>query len=275
MDGIKQRVRSETFADHYSQARQFFISQTKPEQDHIVAALTFELSKVETPAIRERMVAHLLNIHDELATNVASGLALKKLPSPADAAMPTRGDLEPSPALSIIRNGPNRFEGRKLGILVTDGTDAALLKALQAAIHKAGALTEIIAPKVGGVKASDGSWIEAHQMIDGGPSVLYDAVAVLPSEAGTAQLLQHAPARDFVADAFQHCKFIGHSAAAKPLLDKAGVQPDKGVVPLTDKVVDSFVGALSALRIWDREPKVRLQPEPRARPEPSPGSSRP
>jgi catalase len=146
---------------------------------------------------------------------------------------------------------------------VTDGIDAALLKALQSAVQKAGALTEIIAPAVGGVKASDGSWIEARQMIDGGPSVLYDAVAVLPSEAGTRALLQHAPARDFVADAFQHCKFIGHSAAAKPLLDKAGVQPDAGIVPLAGKKdVDTFVGALGALRIWDREPKVKLQPEP-------------
>jgi catalase len=263
LEGVKQRVRSETFADHYSQARQFFISQTKPEQDHIVAALTFELSKCEVPAIRERMVAHLLNIHDELATKVAAGLGFKKLPAPAEAAMPTREDLKPSPALSIIKNGPNRFEGRKLGILVTDGVDAALLKALQSAVIKAGALTEIIAPAVGGVKASDGSWIEAQQMIDGGPSVLYDAVALLPSEAGTGALLQHAPARDFVADAFQHCKFIGHSAAAKPLLDKAGVQPDAGIVPLAGKKdVDLFVGALGKLRLWDREPKVKLQPEP-------------
>jgi catalase len=261
MEGVKQRIRSETFADHYSQARQFFVSQTKPEQDHIVAALTFELSKVEVPAIRERMVAHLLNIHDELATKVAAGLGFKKLPAPAEAAMPTREDLKPSPALSIIKNGPNRFEGRKLGILVTDGADAALLKALQAAVNKAGALTEIIAPKVGGVKASDGSWIEAQQMIDGGPSVLYDAVALLPSDAGTRALLQHAPARDFVADAFQHCKFIGHSAAAKPLLEKAGAQPDAGIVPLAGKKdIDLFVGALGKLRLWDREPKVKLQP---------------
>jgi len=259
MDGIKQRVRSETFADHYSQARQFFVSQTKTEQDHIIAALTFELSKVETPAIRERMVAHLLNIHDELATKVAAGLGMKKLPTPADAAMPTREDLKPSPALSIIKNGPNRFEGRKLGVLVTDGVDAAIFQAVQSAVKKAGAVAEIIAPKVGGVKASDGTWIEAQQMIDGGPSVLYDAVAILASEAGVAKLLQHAPARDFVADAFQHCKFIGHTAAAKPLLDKAGVKPDAGIVPLAGKKdVDQFVGALGKLRIWDRESKVKM-----------------
>ena len=179
--GAKRRLRSESFADHYSQARQFFISQTRGEQHHIAAALTFELSKVKTPVIRERMVSHLLNIDETLANKVGTGLGLKAMPKPADAAMPTRQDLDPSPKLSIVENGPERFEGRKLGILVTDGTDAAILKALKTALVKAGATFEIIAPKVGGAKASDGSWIEADQMIDGGPSVLYDAVALLPA----------------------------------------------------------------------------------------------
>ncbi len=136
--GAKRRLRAESFADHYSQARQFFISQTRGEQHHIAAALTFELSKVKTPVIRERMVSHLLNIDETLASKVGTGLGLKTMPKPADAAMPTRQDLDASPKLSIVENGPQRFEGRKLGILVTDGTDAAILKALQAALAKEG-----------------------------------------------------------------------------------------------------------------------------------------
>ena len=134
--GIKARLRPESFADHYSQARQFFISQTPPERRHIAAALTFELSKVETPAIRERMVSHLLNIDETLATSVAQKLGLQSMPKPADAAIPTRQDLEASPALSIVQNGPKRFEGRKLGILITDGVDTDLLTGLMAAIKK-------------------------------------------------------------------------------------------------------------------------------------------
>ena len=136
--GPKRRLRAESFADHYSQARQFFISQTMGEQAHIAAALTFELSKVKTPAIRERMVSHLLNIDETLANKVAGKLGLQKMPKPADAAMPTRQDLDPSSALSIVENGPERFEGRKLGILVTEGSDADLLKALKGALDKAG-----------------------------------------------------------------------------------------------------------------------------------------
>ena len=260
--GAKRRLRAESFADHYSQARQFFISQTMGEQTHIAAALTFELSKVKIPAIRERMVSHLLNIDETLANKVADKLGLKKMPKPADAAVATRQDLEPSPALSIVENGPERFEGRKLGILVSDGSDAGILKALKAALDKAGATYEIIAPKVTGVEASDGSWIDADQMIDGGPSVLYDAVALLPAADAMDDLLLESSARDFVADAFAHCKFIGYVDAALPLFEKAGIASkdfDEGCIAIgSAKQAKSFVDSLSKLRIWEREPHVKM-----------------
>ncbi|MBY2987084.1 catalase [Rhizobium leguminosarum] len=259
--GPKVRLRPESFADHYSQARQFYISQTPPEQRHIAAALIFELSKVETPVIRERMVSHLLNIDETLASKVGHALGFKSMPKPADAAMPTRQDLEPSPALSIVERGPKRFEGRKLGILVSDGTDAAVFKALLAEITEQKAAFEVIAPKIGGVTLSDGNWIEAHQMIDGGPSVLYDAVALLPSAEGTGDLLKEATARDFVADAFVHCKFIGYVETALPLMQMAGITDslDEGVIALgAAKDVTAFIKALGKLRVWGREPSVKL-----------------
>ena len=110
-EGAKLRVRSETFADHYSQARQFYLSQTEIEQKHIADALTFELSKVERLAIRTRVVSHLLNIDQHLAKQVADGLRLKEMPEPADAARAHAGDLKTSPALSILLNGPTQFHG--------------------------------------------------------------------------------------------------------------------------------------------------------------------
>jgi catalase len=259
--GPKRRLRAESFADHYSQARQFYISQTPGEQQHIASALTFELSKVTTPVIRERLVSHLLNIDEALAAKVGDALGLKKMPKPADAAVATRHDLKPSPALSIIGKGPGRFEGRKLGILVTDGTEAAVLNALIKALTKAGATFEIIAPKVGGAKLSDGTLLEADQMIDGGPSVLYDAVALLPSENAMADLLRESTARDFVADAFAHCKFIGYADAAIPLFEKIGIAKDldEGCVSLASaKGATSFVAGLGKLRVWAREPNVKM-----------------
>lgn len=260
-EGQKVRLRPESFADHYSQARQFFISQTAPEQRHMVMALTFELSKCENPVIRERMVSHLLNIDETLATAVADKLGIRKLPKPADPAIAARDDLPASPALSIIENGPESFAGRKVGVLVGAGADAALLQELQTAIEEEGAVMEVVATKVGGVEAADGSWIEGKHMIDGGPSVLFDAVAlILPEEAGE-RLSGEAAARDFVADAFVHCKFIAFTAGAVPLLQKAGVEPDadEGMIPLDDReAVAAFIDSCRNLRLWSREMAVKL-----------------
>ena len=259
--GPKVRLRAESFADHYSQARQFFNSQTVPEQRHIAMALTFELSKVEAVVIRERMVAHLLNIDEALGAAVADKLGMEKLPKPADAAVPPRDDLPASPALSIILNGPESFAGRKVGVLVSNGCDAGLLKKVRAAIEKEGATAELVAPKVGGVEASDGTRLPANHMIDGGPSVLFDAVVLLLSEEGAERLAGEAAARDFVADAFAHCKFIGFNAGALPLLAKAGVAPDadEGLIALDGgPAVTQFIQSCRKLRLWAREASVKL-----------------
>ncbi|MCQ8784023.1 catalase [Mangrovibrevibacter kandeliae] len=260
VEGEKRRIRAESFADHYSQARQFYVSQTETEQNHIAMALIFELSKVETLAIRSRMVSHLLNIDQDLANTVAKGLRLKEMPKPADAAVKPRTDLEASPKLSIILNGPESFKGRKLGALVTDGVDIDLVKALKSALEKEGALIEFVAPMVGGVEASDGTWIEAKQKIDGGPSVLYDAVAILASKDGAALLAKEPTAKDFVSDAFVHCKFIAYTAAAMALFEKTGIASDmdKGCVEMKAAGdVAGFVTLCGKLRFWEREPKVK------------------
>ena len=117
--GPKRRLRPESFADHYSQARQFYISQTDIEQLHIADAFTFELSKCDREDIRVRMVAGLRNVDEDLATTVAEGLGLREMPPAAPPAREPRQDLAPSPALSIIERGPGSFAGRKIGALVT------------------------------------------------------------------------------------------------------------------------------------------------------------
>ncbi|ATE66921.1 catalase [Rhizorhabdus dicambivorans] len=261
-NGPKQQIRPESFADHYSQARQFFISQTPIEQKHIGDALVFELSKCLRPDIRERMVAHLANIHPDLAQTVAKGLGLKKLPKAHPAAVEPRTDLPPSEALSIVKRGPMRFEGRKLGILVTDGADAAVVADLIAAVGAERGSYEIIAPHIAGARLSDGAMIEARQKIDGGASVLYDAVALVLSEAGAGMLAIDKPAKDFVSDAFAHCKFIAYTKPARLLFEKAGIAADDmdaGCFPLVHKGdAKAFLAACAPLRLWQRELKVDL-----------------
>ncbi|KAA2313162.1 catalase [Pseudooceanicola sediminis] len=251
--GPKQRVRSETFADHYSQARQFFVSQTKVEQDHIVDALVFELSKVERPDIRTRMLGHLIHVHDDLANGVADGLGMDLPDAPTPAREPIT-DLPASDALSILKNGPDSFKGRKLGILLSDGVSAAEVEAVKDAVTKAGGICAVVAPKIGGAKADDGSNIPADEKVDGGPSVLFDAVAILTSDDGAKMLAGMHPAKSWVADAFAHCKFILFNDASQPLLKAAGLpdDPDDGMMKMTKTAPGKFVKACGALRYWDR-----------------------
>ncbi len=259
VEGGKQRVRSETFADHYSQARQFYISQNATEQKHVGDALVFELSKVEHEDIRVRMLSHLLNIDDKLAETVKQGLGIERMPQAADAAMPTRTDLKSSPKLSLLNNGPETFRGRKIGVLMTDGADAGMFKALQTAAGKEGVSLEVVAPTVGGVKDSESKKIAARQKVDGGPSVLYDAVAIITSEKGAQMLAADATAKDFVNDAFAHCKFLAYVPEVLPLLEAAGIDEmlDGGCIRLVNQeAVKGFIKSCRAVRYWGREPGV-------------------
>ncbi|MET0295484.1 MAG: catalase HPII, partial [Phenylobacterium sp.] len=165
------------------------------------------------------------------------------------------------PALSIVGRGPAGRAGRKLGVLLTDGADAELFEALSNAAVKAGATVEVIAPKIAGAILSDGALAPAKQKIDGGPSVLFDAVAVLASADGAALLAMDAAAKDFVSDAFAHCKFIAYTPEAEPLFAKAGLAADldDGCFPLArGRDAKAFIEACAPLRYWPRELKVDL-----------------
>ncbi|UTP40815.1 catalase [Phenylobacterium sp. LH3H17] len=256
------RIRPESFADHYTQARLFFRSQTPVEQDHIVAALVFELSRVETPAIRERMVANLLNVDNDLGARVADGLGMKP-PKAAPAAVAPR-DMELSPALSILEKAIPTFKGRKLGLLVGDGGDAKLVKALQTAVEADGGVVRIVAEKIGGVTLSDGSVMAVDFKVDGGPSCLFDAVAIVVDEAGGARLAGMAAAQAFVKDAYGHLKVIAATEPAMPLFGKAGLSDadmDEGCLMLASPDdAKVFVAKAAAGRIWPREPTLRPTP---------------
>ena len=247
--GQKLRIRSETFADHFSQARLFYHSQTKIEQAHIASAFAFELSKVGIEAVRLRMLGNLRNVDEDLAGRVADGLAMSLPAASKPASEPF--DMEPSPALSIVGQGDPPLKGRKVAILFDEASDMAEIDAVMAAVTKAGGSVFTVAPKVGGLKLKGGT-LKADGQLAGSPSVLFDAVALVLAPEAAAKLCKEGAAVQFVMDAFGHVKTIGHNPGAQALLDKAGVEPDAGVVSLVD------FAKVAPKRHWDREPKVRI-----------------
>ncbi|WP_026637506.1 catalase [Duganella zoogloeoides] len=221
----KVRGKPELFADHYSQARLFWISQTPSEQTHIINAYRFELSRVTVPAIRVRLLSMLANVDPVLAEGVATGLGLD-VPAPMPLATnATPPEYAPSPALSLLaRPGSLGVTGRKVAIIASHGVDAAGVQAVYADLLKAGAVPRVVGPYLGQLKAADGSALDVEISFEAGPAVLYDAV-VIADGAGSAKSLQaEAIALDFVRQQYNHCKPILAIGAGADVLKKLGVQ---------------------------------------------------
>ncbi|WP_119271485.1 catalase [Taklimakanibacter deserti] len=255
----KVRIRSETFKDHYSQARLFFNSMTEPERRHIVSAFAFELGKVETPAIRKRMLGHLAIIDKALCAGVSKALGTNEI-DPIKPAIEPR-DLAPSPALSLVQKAPATIKGRKIGVLLSNGVDGSLVKQLRKAVEAEGAVLAVVCRKISGVVLADKSKLPADQALSAAPSVFFDAVVLLTSEAGNSDLQDEAAAIDWIRDAYGHLKTLGFSQPAYELLAKAGLgdRLDEGFIKLDGNQgsMDRFIESCKRQRIWDRESLVR------------------
>ncbi|GGC73415.1 catalase [Undibacterium terreum] len=249
--GNKGRIRPESFADHYSQARQFYRSQLAVEQAHICAALVFELSKVEHPHIREAMVGHLVHIDVHLAQRVADGLGLVQVPPPPRAAVDTK-DFEPSPALQLIGKMKDTLQGRVVGILAVEGSDRKAIDAVRKKTVAAGASVKIVSLKIAAIKLSDGSDLKVDSQLAGTPSVMFDAIAVILP--GSSEKLSKEPAAlQFIRDAYTHLKAIAVDDGGKVLLKAAGIKKDIGIIDA--EAVDDFIREAKT-RQWSREAKV-------------------
>lgn len=251
-EDAKVRLRPESFGDHYSQARLFYRSVTPQEQKHIAQALTFELSKVGIPAIRQRMLGHLNIIEETLGATVADALGMVGEATPIHPFQPPV-DLDPSPALRLYGKYPPTLKGRKVGVLLAPGFDMKLKNALINAIKKEGATTAIIAPKVGGVEDSSGEKQAAEMALRGSPSVLFDAVAILAGPNGDKSLAADADAIGFLMDACRHLKAIALSGVPE-LAAKANAAGLTGVTQLdAAKDIRGFIEAARNGKVWERE----------------------
>jgi catalase len=261
----KVRGKPELFADHYSQARLFFQSQTPVEQAHIANAFRFELTRVQTPAVRERMVALLANVDHTLAAAVAGGLGIEvpaPLPLATSAPMP---EYEPSPPLSLLsRPGETGIRTRRVAILVGHGVDGAAVRSLYASLLGDGAVPRLVGSMLGKVKSGDGDMLDVEITLETGPSVLYDAMVVPDGQDAIDMLSRDGHALEFVRDQYRHCKPILAVGAGAALLQKANIPPtlpddtaDPGLVIAEsaglDQALASFKSALAAHRSYVRE----------------------
>lgn len=251
-DGVTGRIRAEKFADHYSQPRMFYRSQTPAEQAHIASAYAFELGKVDTPHVRCRVLSHLRLIDENLASRVAAALGMK-LPAAADAAASVQ-DLATSDALQTIGLTPARLTGRQIGMLIAKGSKHSEIKKYQQALEAEGASIKLVAPGRE-VELDDGTRLQSAERIAGAPSVFFDAVVsiIMPEQAKI--LANDSSTLDWFTDAYVHCKAIAYCGATDEfIISKLPLEKDAYITPLAD--IDTFIDNAKS-RFWDREPSVR------------------
>jgi catalase len=252
--GEKVRVRGESFQDHFTQAGMFFRSMSKPEREHIIAALLFELGKVERKEVRTRVVEQILaKIDTELVTQVAEGLGLP-VPKPAV----VKGKIDKSPALSMENQKKDSIKTRLVGALVADGFDAEDLAATRSAIEKAGGQVVIIARRLGTVKGSDGQPVMVDKSALTTASVEYDAVFVPGGAASVAVLKKDGDSLHFVQEAYRHCKAIGVTQEATELLEAGGLSTTSPGIVVGAKGAkhhsfpSTFIESIAQHRHWNR-----------------------
>jgi catalase len=284
VEGPKIRRRSKSFIDFYSQARLFWNSQSDVEKMHIVKALRFELSHVQTDWIRARTLVQLAQVDQGLASRVAEGLGVAvpsaegmQLNYGAIGADDNAADFQSALAkasvgssahLSIatgspINQGKGSVKTRQIAILATDGADVAAISELMATFMEQGAQTAIIATHGGTIKGQDGTQILVNWTFQSTSSALFDAVYVAAGAQSVSKLKQDVDALRFVNEAFRHCKPLAASAEGVALLQAAaypgaeGILDAEGVVTsdstAVTALVEEFAAAIKQHRFFSRE----------------------
>ncbi|HEY4372874.1 MAG TPA: catalase [Burkholderiales bacterium] len=266
--GDKVRGKPEKFAEHYAQARLFWNSQTAVEKQHIINAFRFELSRVQVPAIRTRMVAGLANVDATLAQGVAEGLGMDAVPPPLPVSdiKQAKPEQEESPALSIFaRPGEGGIKTRRVAIMVANGVDRESVVATHAAMLAEGAVPRIVGIKLGAVKDANGESLEVETTFESNPSVLFDAIVLPGGKLAAEKLSAVGLAAEFVMLAYRHCKPILAIAEGATLLQNAGAsamlpsgEPDNGIVVAKDKgdsakALKQFIVAMEKHRHYERD----------------------
>ena len=271
IDAKKIRARSQSFFDHFSQATLFYNSQSVAEKNHLTNALRFELGKIETVVIRQRMIGILSQIDKTLATNVADALGLKvpkKPEQPINHSIPADGNsskfqpksvdqgIKSSSALSMANTIKNTIKTRKIAILAADGADNIQIEQMKKALLKEGATIELIAPKLGEIKSRKGTKIPVDKSLMTVSSVLYDAVYIPGGVKSINALLDKPDAAEFISQAYKHCKAISFETDVLPLINKTLIGEDlKKNKNLPGVVMNpsAFIKAIKQHRFWERE----------------------
>lgn len=263
VEAHKVRERSPSFGDHFSQATLFFNSMSEHEKEHIIAAYSFELGKVEREHIRARQVNEILvNIDLTLAQRVAANLGLPAPTAPTVKAQSNgKLNVDKSPLLSQANLLPADIASRKVAVLVANGVDDKAVAVMKAALEAEGAHAKVLGPTSAPVKTASGAMLAVDASMEGLPSVAFDAVFIPGGDASITALSGDGVALHYVLEAYKHLKAIAYAGDAQKLIDLLRLEADAGLLAVSDSAsFKAFFEAIQQHRVWAREPKAKAIP---------------
>ena len=263
VEAHKVRERSPSFGDHFSQATLFFNSMSEHEKEHIIAAYSFELGKVEREHIRARQVNEILaNIDLTLAQRVAANLGLPAPTAPTVKAQSNgKLNVDKSPLLSQANLLPADIASRKVAVLVANGVDDKAVVVMKAALEAEGAHAKVLGPTSAPVKTASGATLAVDASMEGLPSVAFDAVFIPGGDASITALSGDGVALHYVLEAYKHLKAIAYAGDAQKLIDLLRLEADAGLLAVSDSAsFKAFFEAIQQHRVWAREPKAKAIP---------------
>ncbi|MYM39685.1 catalase [Duganella qianjiadongensis] len=262
VSGDKLRSKPEQFAEHYAQARLFYDSQTADEQRHIIDAFRFELSKVQIPAVRTRVLANLSNVDPALAAAIADGLGMA-VPPPSPVAGLTETPVYPaSPALSLTaRPGSSGVLARKVAILIGNGVDSEAVALAYGRLRAEGANPRLVAVRLGRYLGAQGQPLDAEISFEAGPAVYFDGV-ILPDGLQPDIRDNLGKLFEFMQDQYRHCKPIYAAGSARAVLQTLSFSTANQLAPRDmvlaeadafEEGLSTFISLLASPRIYIRE----------------------
>ncbi len=248
VEGRKIQARSDSFKDHFSQARLFWNSMTSPEKQHIIEAFSFEVGKVKNNDVKQQVVNMFAHVDKNLATIVADAVGVEA--PDVDEVSEVK---QASPALSQ-ESTPKLAKTRKIGVLIGNGFIGEEVKRTINALLEEGVVVDIISEKLGHLRGDNELGVEVDETFLTVHPVLYDGLYIVGGEVGNQKKFEN-DIVNFINEAYEHYKPIGIATTGKSLFEKSNGQTGPGIVSNseTSNFDKLFIEATAVHRHWDRK----------------------
>lgn len=247
VEGRVIQARSESFNDHFSQARLFWNSMSPPEKQHIIDAFSFEVGKVNSRDVRQQVVDMFVHVDKVMATKIADNLGVNR-PTGEQSQVTAS-----SPALSQ-ENTVRVPQTLRVAVLIGNDFNLPEVESTIKTLRRYGVDYRIVSEKFGTIRSSDGQKVRVNETFLTTSPVLFDSLYVVGGLANHQAKL-NSDITNFINEAYKHYKPIGVATSGVPFFNNSNAKPGPGIAFASNNpdFGIEFVNIIAQQRFWDRD----------------------